>query len=87
MLIFALSAAHRGAVIGSDHDLVTADRNPDRKLTLIKTVPKYSRKRSNTGKLSNIKTKQDFRLEVKNRFHTLQGSDIERKKKQIEENW
>ncbi|XP_062592784.1 craniofacial development protein 2-like [Saccostrea cucullata] len=61
----------QGADVGSHHHLVTADF----KLKLMKTVPKYSRKRFGNGKLNDTKTKQDFRLELKNRFYILQGND------------
>ncbi|XP_062620528.1 uncharacterized protein LOC134282096 [Saccostrea cucullata] len=71
----------RGADVGSDHHLVTADF----KLTLMKTIPKYSWKRFDVGKLSDTKTKQDFRLELRNRFSILQASDID--EEQIDEHW
>ncbi|XP_062602942.1 craniofacial development protein 2-like [Saccostrea cucullata] len=71
----------RGADVGSDHHLVTADF----KLKLMKTIPKYSWKRFDVGKLSDTKTKQDFRLELKNRFSILQASDLD--EEQIDEHW
>lgn len=46
----------RGADVGSDHHLITAYF----KLKLMKTVPKRSWKRSDTGIINIIKTKQDF---------------------------
>lgn len=52
----------RGADVGSDHHLVTANI----KLKLMKTAPKSSTKRIDTGKLRDNKARQDFRLELKN---------------------
>lgn len=62
----------RGADVGSNHLLITAYF----KLKLMKTVYKSSRKRFDTDKLNDIKTKKDFRSELRNRCHILQSSDI-----------
>lgn len=51
----------------------------------MKTVPKSSRKRFDTDRLNDIKTKHDFRSELRNRFRILQSSDID--EGQIDEHW
>lgn len=58
----------RGADVGSDHHLVTANI----KLKLMKVAPKSIIRRIDTGKIKVNKVRQDFRLEFKNRFQVLQ---------------
>lgn len=72
----------RGADVGSDHHLVTANI----KLKLKKIAPKSNIKKYDTGKLSDNKIKQDFRIELRNKFHVLQNSNIENEN-QIDEHW
>ncbi|XP_061171309.1 uncharacterized protein LOC133180881 [Saccostrea echinata] len=72
----------RGADVGSDHHLVTAHI----KLKLIKVAPKSNIRRINTGKLRENKVRQDFRLELKNRFQVLQCGDVENEEV-VDEHW
>lgn len=58
----------RGADVGSDHHLVTANI----KLKLMKVAPKSIIRRIDTGKLKVNKVRQDLRQELKNRFQVLQ---------------
>lgn len=58
----------RGADVGSDHHLVTANI----KLKLMKVAPKSIIRRIDTGKIKVNKVRQDFRLEFKNIFQVLQ---------------
>lgn len=58
----------RGADVGSDHHLVSANI----KLTLMNVPPKSLIRRIDTGKLKDNNVRQDFRLELKNRFQVLQ---------------
>lgn len=52
----------RGADVGSDHHLVSANI----KLTLMNVPPKSLIRRIDTGKLKDNNVRQDFRLELKN---------------------
>ena len=63
--------ARRGADIGSDHHLVTAII----KLKLMKVTPRSTIKKFDIGKLRTSKAKQDFKLELRNRFQVLQNHD------------
>lgn len=64
----------RGADIGSDHQLVTAEL----KLKLRSTGRKVkSRKRFDIEKLKDIKVKRDFTIKLQNRFQLLQNLDEE----------
>lgn len=60
----------RGANIGSDHHLVTANIY----LKLYKALSPNRIERFDTGKLRDIKTNHDFKLERKNRFQLLEKS-------------
>ena len=65
--------ARRGVDVGSDHHIVTANI----KLKLMQSSSQCRIKRFDTDKLKVTKTKQDFKLELKNRFQTLQNIETE----------
>lgn len=58
----------RAADVGSNHHLGTAIIKPK----LMKVAPKRIIWRIDTGKLKDNKVRQDFRLELKNRYQVLQ---------------
>ncbi|XP_071136879.1 craniofacial development protein 2-like [Mytilus edulis] len=58
----------RGADVGSDHHLVTANI----KLKLMRASEPCRVQRFDTGKLRHMKTNHDFKLELKNRFQLLE---------------
>ena len=62
-----------GADVGSDHYLFTAII----KLKLMKVTPRSTSKTFDIGKLRTSKAKEDFKLELRNRFQTLQYHDSE----------
>ncbi|XP_052080744.1 uncharacterized protein LOC127718727 [Mytilus californianus] len=67
----------RGADVGSDHHLVTANI----KLKLMRASEPCRVQRFDTGKLRHMKTNHDFKLELKNRFQLLE----QRKSNNMEE--
>lgn len=65
--VFTRCTSEARADVGCDHHLVTSNIN----LMLIKVAPKSIIMRIDTGKLKDNKARQDFRLELKNRFQVL----------------
>lgn len=60
----------RGADVGSDHHFITAKCNIKLKLMII--APKSIIRQIDTGKLRDNKVREDFRLDIKNRFQVFQ---------------
>ena len=73
----------RGADVGSDHHLVTANV----KLKLMKQATPYRIRRFDTGKLRDPKKKHEFRLELKNRFRILEDLEESDELGSVEDNW
>ena len=70
----------RGADVGSDHHLVTANI----KLKLQKVSVSYRVRRYNTGKLKDRRTANEFNIELKNRFQLLENRNDDNS---VEEQW
>ncbi|KAL5005298.1 hypothetical protein ScPMuIL_018754 [Solemya velum] len=70
----------RGADVGSDHHLVTANI----KLKLQKISEQSRKRRYDTGKLKKSKIVEEFNLELKNRYQILQNRNSE---DSVEEHW
>lgn len=70
----------RGADVGSDHHLVTANI----KLKLQKISEQSRKRRYDTGKLKDSKIVKEFNLELKNRYQILQNRNSE---DSVEEHW
>lgn len=72
----------RGVDVGSNHHLVTANI----KLNLMNVAPKCNIRRIDTEKLKDNKVRQDFTLELKNRFQVLQHY-CDENGKVVDEQW
>ena len=73
----------RGADVGSDHHLVTANV----KLKLMKQATPHRVKKFDTGKLKDPRKKQEFKLELRNRFRVLENLAESDEQGSVEENW
>ncbi|XP_063410454.1 craniofacial development protein 2-like [Mytilus trossulus] len=75
----------RGADVGSDHHLVTANI----KLKLMRASEPCRVQRFDTGKLRHIKNNHDFKLELKNRFQLLEQlkSNNTEESETVDEQW